>query len=79
MSKRHPTIEEVSMAHHTPIGVALRTVVAGETVKVIVQSGSDHYIPIFEASDDIAVGAIVMFRQTKWERVRGWLIRKLSK
>ena len=75
---KYPTVEQVSKPHHVPIGVALFTVSAGETLQVMASSSNYRTIPPqFEAAQDIPIGALVMFKQTRMERVKDWLIRKL--
>jgi len=74
---KYPTVEQVSKPHHVPIGVALSTVSAGGTVQVMASSNYQTIPPRFEAAGDIPIGALVMFKQTRMERVKGWLIRRL--
>jgi len=74
---KYPTVEQVTKPHHVPIGVALSTVSAGETVQVMSSSNYRTIPPQFEAAQDIPIGALVMFKQTRMERVKDWLIRKL--
>ncbi len=75
---KYATVEQVTKSHHTPIGIALNTTAAGETVRIVVQSGYRATTPRFEAAEDIPVGALVMFTQSRWERAKDWLIRKLG-
>ncbi len=74
---KYPTVEQVSKPHHVPIGVALNTVSAGGTVQVMASSLSSYRTipPQFKAAGDIPIGALVMFKQTRMERVKGWLMR----